>query len=382
VTDPVTRPGHYAIGPRDGSYEWHIGTADRRECDQCGVTRPEDLAGLRATLDQHYPAVDFGYEQIACSCGATFPEDGQTDAYLDHLAAVLTGGRSPDPAKALTEFLDEHSPEVWSWTTEKIGRRFAQDAAHFWYGDHGMATGGNVPPPGRSPGAAPEPKASPSDAKVWGSTAPETGGLREALDAIEAEARPLYGKPGESHDWQDGVEWVLRRVRTALATPEPVPGAEGLRPVVVGFAHEMERKLRENDFKGGWEGEDIDWLLRRLDEEAVELALAVHSGKPAAEVRGEAADVANFALMVADNIGPGLALATPEPVPGADGLLDVDTMERAVRYAHLALSRSAAEPEWDPDDPAIVFVALVASPGAIARVLAAEYARLSGETPG
>lgn len=50
--------------------------------------------------------------------------------------------------------------------------------------------------------------------------------LREALDAIEAEARPLYAAlPGESHDWQDGVEWTLRRVRAALAAA-PTPEAD------------------------------------------------------------------------------------------------------------------------------------------------------------
>ena len=85
------------------------------------------------------------------------------------------------------------------------------------------------------------------------------------------------------------------------------------RPVVQGFAVEMERQLRENDHKGGWEGCDIDWLLRRLREETDELDEAIHRGHPKAAVWEEAADVANFALMVADNCGPGLASAALPP---------------------------------------------------------------------
>ena len=53
-----------------------------------------DSPAPRAILDKHYPRVDFGYEQIGCGCGADFPEDGQTDAYLDHVASLLVSADS------------------------------------------------------------------------------------------------------------------------------------------------------------------------------------------------------------------------------------------------------------------------------------------------
>jgi len=76
------------------------------------------------------------------------------------------------------------------------------------------------------------------------------------------------------------------------------------------FADAMEAKLAENDSKGGWEGETLSYLLRRLGEEGAELHAAVAHWKAnatgqAARVRvlREAADVANFAMMVADVCG-------------------------------------------------------------------------------
>jgi hypothetical protein len=91
-----------------------------------------------------------------------------------------------------------------------------------------------------------------------------------------------------------------------------------LRPCVAAFAQLMERALRDNDDKGGWSDCPYDYLLRRLGEETVELAETVESVRWATpmEDRGdvpifrkvlalgrEAADVANFAMMIADNAG-------------------------------------------------------------------------------
>lgn len=88
------------------------------------------------------------------------------------------------------------------------------------------------------------------------------------------------------------------------------------RAAVAVFATHMESKLRENDHRGGWEDCDFDYLTRRLAEEARELRRAVDTFEDAryshgataadliaiaAEVRREAADVANFAMMIADN---------------------------------------------------------------------------------
>lgn len=73
----------------------------------------------------------------------------------------------------------------------------------------------------------------------------------------------------------------------------------GMRAEVLWFAQEMERKLQENDHKGGWDTCSPKWLLNRLRQETAELELAIATGDPVKTTR-EAADVANFAMMIAD----------------------------------------------------------------------------------
>ncbi len=80
-----------------------------------------------------------------------------------------------------------------------------------------------------------------------------------------------------------------------------------VRPVVGTFADAMEARLAANDHKGGWGDCDVLWLLGRIREERIELCDAVNmlmSGLATPEaVLREAADVANFAMMVADVCG-------------------------------------------------------------------------------
>lgn len=74
------------------------------------------------------------------------------------------------------------------------------------------------------------------------------------------------------------------------------------RPSVKWFAEQMERKLSANDHKGQWQSCDAMWLLRRLKEETTELEEALLQAKfDAHELINEAADIANFAMMIADN---------------------------------------------------------------------------------
>lgn len=77
-----------------------------------------------------------------------------------------------------------------------------------------------------------------------------------------------------------------------------------IRHSVMVFAIEMEKKLRANDHKGGWENTEISVLFNELRVESGELfSVMYHSdGKvdPKSVVE-EAADVANFAMMIADN---------------------------------------------------------------------------------
>ena len=73
------------------------------------------------------------------------------------------------------------------------------------------------------------------------------------------------------------------------------------REIVYNFAKIMENKLKQNDYKGGWSNCDIKWLLSRLKEETVELEQAIEN-KSKENIVKEAADVANFAMMIADNV--------------------------------------------------------------------------------
>lgn len=100
----------------------------------------------------------------------------------------------------------------------------------------------------------------------------------------------------------------------------PVAGQPmALRPEVSEFAQAMEWKLRQNDHKGGWRRCTRGYLLRRLATETRELRAALRrqerrlklaqpldpgeAAALAAEVLREAADVANFCMMLADDAG-------------------------------------------------------------------------------
>jgi NTP pyrophosphatase (non-canonical NTP hydrolase) len=81
------------------------------------------------------------------------------------------------------------------------------------------------------------------------------------------------------------------------------------RSTVGWFAWEIEAQLRENDHKGEWNGMSASWLLTRCRQELGELARAVvrwevggivNSEEAARRVIAEAADVAAFAMMIAD----------------------------------------------------------------------------------
>lgn len=91
-----------------------------------------------------------------------------------------------------------------------------------------------------------------------------------------------------------------------------------VRPEVAAFALLMEARLRANDDKPGWKEGDAFQLMERIHEEAFELDGAIReSFYPGGKNRTgeEAADVANFAMMIADLCG---ALA-PSLAPGDRG---------------------------------------------------------------
>ena len=96
--------------------------------------------------------------------------------------------------------------------------------------------------------------------------------------------------------------------------------ASPTRPWVNAFADEMEAKLAANRHKGdrdGWARMRLDWLLKRLREEVDELERALprratvrgiddpsyEGGGSPRQIAEECADVANFAMMIADRVG-------------------------------------------------------------------------------
>lgn len=74
-----------------------------------------------------------------------------------------------------------------------------------------------------------------------------------------------------------------------------------LRPALRRFAEQMELKLRDNDHKGGWKECSNNYLLKRLLEEYQELLKTLAPGGLSFYTTDEAVDVANFAMMIADN---------------------------------------------------------------------------------
>ena len=73
------------------------------------------------------------------------------------------------------------------------------------------------------------------------------------------------------------------------------------RPEVMALADAMEAKLKANDHKRHWRYLGMQTLSMRLTQEREELRRAVEAGDPD-EVLREAADVANFAMMIADTV--------------------------------------------------------------------------------
>jgi NTP pyrophosphatase (non-canonical NTP hydrolase) len=106
-----------------------------------------------------------------------------------------------------------------------------------------------------------------------------------------------------------------REPELALAAPS-VP-ATRWRPEVQAFADAMEAKLRKHDATRGptgWRTDNSLDLIARLREEVHEFLGALNpAAPPQADVLGEAADVANFAMMLADVTGNLVGPATREP---------------------------------------------------------------------
>ena len=70
-----------------------------------------------------------------------------------------------------------------------------------------------------------------------------------------------------------------------------------LRPAVETFAVAMERMLRENERKGGWDGNIDEFLKAKVTEETAEMFMA-HVEGDMIQAAKEAVDLANFCMML------------------------------------------------------------------------------------
>jgi len=159
---------------------------------------------------------------------------------------------------------------------------------------------------------------------------------------------------GYEEGWRSAALHILNRLREGVAveTETPAPPAQGWRPEVRAFADLMEAQLRANDHKPGWKNERTLPLFSRLLDEVAELGRQFYyeDDFDAECVGPEAADIGNFAMMIADVCG--------------------------------ALSETPAPPaqEWRPDiERAIAIVTLFYGPWGAAK--AAMWEDLTGDKP-
>jgi hypothetical protein len=83
-----------------------------------------------------------------------------------------------------------------------------------------------------------------------------------------------------------------------------------LRPEVQAFAEAMELKLRQNDHKGGWKDSNFHYLDGKIHIELLEMERAFwcllgdkENKEKLVALCLECADIANFAMMIADSHG-------------------------------------------------------------------------------
>lgn len=74
-----------------------------------------------------------------------------------------------------------------------------------------------------------------------------------------------------------------------------------MRNILNKFKRAMLEKLIENNHKMGWEGLSDKWILNRIRQEKTEIETALRNGN-LKEAKRECADVANFAMMLWDNL--------------------------------------------------------------------------------
>lgn len=178
---------------------------------------------------------------------------------------------------------------------------------------------------------------------------------------LHAEAERAHCEAIADKAWKD-------RAAEAKLAALTVGGEDGWRPEVRAFADLMEATLRRNDHKGGWKTCKRAWLWERCREELTELLDAMDRQQAydtsdrgarlgpahfAGVIGREAADVANFAMMIADVSG---ALQvkpdapTPDLVAMKEAVGDVLSHQASWTAALIRARDAAAPPTHDTDD--------------------------------
>lgn len=75
-----------------------------------------------------------------------------------------------------------------------------------------------------------------------------------------------------------------------------------IRKALQRFAEKMESQLKANDHKSGWIGCSFTFLEDELNRNNRELRSALFSMEDTKEIIKRCANVANFAMMIADNL--------------------------------------------------------------------------------
>lgn len=76
------------------------------------------------------------------------------------------------------------------------------------------------------------------------------------------------------------------------------------RKAVMQFAHDMERQLLVNEHKDGWRNEHHEFLVNEMKKNLTKLiANLLNEDKDKYEITKRCVNIANFAMMIADNEG-------------------------------------------------------------------------------
>lgn len=119
--------------------------------------------------------------------------------------------------------------------------------------------------------------------------------------------------------------------------------AADLRPEVLAFAHEMEKQLRANEHKGGWKDCRLSFLMEELFRNYSSISTAHLEGNRQDVLRRRASNVANFAMMIADNFGNLMGNDQPEKKDPEDTVIPMAIQELEVLGYRFGLENKLPE---------------------------------------